>query len=213
MKKLLLTSLFLFATTSINAATVNLVTNGSFENPDVAPGKWKVFNSIDGWNTIGAGVEVRDNAVGKAYKGSQFVELDSHASKGTPTNSAIYQTFSNTLAGKMYQISFAYSPRIKQKASTNGISVFWNDVELKTVTANGGKTNLWTIFTLDVLATGQSDVLKFAAVGKDDRLGGNLDDISLTALAAVPVPATLFLLAPALAGFIGLRRKTKKTAV
>jgi len=204
MKKLLLTTLFVLASANVNAASVNLVTNGSFENPNIAAGSWHVYNSINGWNTIGAGVEVRDNVAGKAYKGTQFVELDSHGARDT--NSAIYQSFSNTVAGQMYQISFAYSPRIRKAADTNGISVFWNGVEKKSVTGQGGNKNLWEVFTINVLGEGQ-DELKFLAVGKDDSVGGNLDAISLS---EVPVPTAALLFAPALMGLMGLRRKSKK---
>tara|TARA_R110000787_G_scaffold46612_8_gene113014 strand:+ start:2775 stop:3293 length:519 start_codon:yes stop_codon:yes gene_type:complete len=37
-------------------------------------------------------------------------------------------------------------------------------------------------------------------------------DVSVTSLSEVPVPAALFLFAPALLGFIGLRRRAKMTA-
>lgn len=184
--------------TQVNAAGTNLIVNGSFENPDILTGTWSVHNAITGWSTGGAGVEIRDNVVGTAYDGEQFAELDSYS------NSSIFQDV-NTVVEQSYLLSFAYSPRINQPSGTNGISVFWNNVLLDSVTATGSSTNNWTVFEFIVQGTGQ-DVLKFAAIGTNDSLGGNLDAVSVS---AVPIPAALFLFAPALLGFMGLRRRTK----
>ena len=192
-------ALTIFAlSTQVNAAGVNLVVNGSFENPDIPTGS---YNSILGWTTSGAGVEIRDNVVGTAYDGDQFAELDSLS------NSAIFQNVANTVAGQSYLLSFAYSPRIDQLSLTNGISAYWNGVLVDSVTADGGSSNNWTMFNYLVTGTG-NDVLQFAAVGTDDSLGGNLDAVSVS---AVPLPAAAFLFAPALLGFMGLRRKAKNT--
>ncbi|HDZ16344.1 MAG TPA: hypothetical protein ENH61_03085 [Methylophaga aminisulfidivorans] len=51
--------------------------------------------------------------------------------------------------------------------------------------------------------------LAFANLG-GDNLGMILDNVSVS---AVPVPAALFLFAPALMGMVGLRRKMKVAAV
>lgn len=201
MKKLLM-AIALFALTSqVNAAPVNLVVNGSFENPDIRSGTWSTYSSIPGWSTTGAGVEIRDNVVGTAYDGTQFAELDSKS------NSSIYQTLSTT-AGKAYTLTFAYSPRINQPASTNPIEVYWNNALLSSITGTGGKVNNWILYSFVVNGTGQ-DVLKFAAAGISDSLGGGLDAVSVS---AVPLPAALLLFGPALLGFMGLRRKAKTLA-
>lgn len=198
MKKLLLASLLFIV--SLNGHAANIVVNGSFENPDIAPGTWMVFSpSIMGWTTGGAGIEIRDGVAGKAYQGSQFAELDSH---GANSNSSISQTLS-TLVGQTYKLSFAYSGRINQLESTNGISVFWNGALLDTVSAVGSNIHNWVVYSFTVQAIG-NDVLKFAAVGKEDTLGGSLDAVKVN---AVPIPAALFLFAPALIGLLGLRRK------
>jgi hypothetical protein len=49
--------------------------------------------------------------------------------------------------------------------------------------------------------------LSFSVTGGDNQ-GVVLDDISV--VSAVPVPAAAFLFAPALLGFMGLRRKATK---
>tara|TARA_R110002111_G_scaffold3391_3_gene20798 strand:+ start:891 stop:1505 length:615 start_codon:yes stop_codon:yes gene_type:complete len=203
MKKLLLSSLLLALSSQVNAA--NIVINGSFENPDIAPGTWSVHSpSILGWTTGSAGVEIRDNVAGTAYEGDQFAELDSH---GSDSNSYITQTLS-TVIGQMYELSFAYSPRIGQPEQTNGIDVFWNGGLLDSVTATGSNIHNWVVYTFMVQGTG-SDVLKFAATGIEDTLGGSLDDVQVS---AVPIPAAALLFAPALLGFMGLRRKAKAIA-
>lgn len=198
--QLFLATALLALSTQVNAAGVNLVTNGSFENPDIPTGTWSVHNAISGWTTTGAGVEIRDNVVGTAYDGEQFAELDSHS------NSAIQQIL-NTTFGQSYLLSFAYSPRIGQPEDTNGISVTWNGVELGPISNTGGSSHIWTVFDFMVTGTG-SDILEFAALGIDDSLGGSLDRVSVS---AVPIPAAAFLFAPALLGFMGLRRKAKNS--
>ena len=198
MKKIMFFIVSMLFALSANAA--NLIINGSFEDPDIATGTWSVHNAITGWSTTGAGVEIRDNVAGTAYDGQQFAELDSDYA--TNTNSSISQNVVTTI-GQSYLLSFAYSPRINQPADTNGISVFWNGALLEDISAAGGGTHNWTIFEYIVSGTG-SDILKFAATGLDDSLGGSLDAVSVN---AVPIPAAAFLFAPALLGFLGLRRK------
>ncbi len=206
MKKLSLIFALLVLSIQVNAASTNLIVNGSFEDPDIKSGSWTVVNALAGWSTGKAGVEVRDNVVGTAYDGKQFVELDTHPTQSiSKTNSSISQNLTNTISGQSYLLSFAYSPRIKEPSTTNGISAFWNDTLLTSITGKGGAINNWTIFEFMVIGTG-NDTLKFAAIGKEDTLGGNLDAVSVS---AVPVPAALFLFAPALLGLLGLRRKVQ----
>ncbi|PCJ31073.1 MAG: hypothetical protein COA90_07395 [Gammaproteobacteria bacterium] len=197
---LFIASLLLALSTQLNAAGINLVVNGSFENPDIAAGSWSVHQAINGWSTSGSGVEVRDNVAGTAYDGSQFVELDSHS------NSGIYQNFTTGL-GQAYLLSFAYSPRINVASNSNKIKVLWNGRRVDTVTAQGGSSHDWTIFEYIVYGTGL-DTLGFRAVGRNDSYGGSLDKVSLS---AIPIPAAAFLFAPALLGLIGIRRKARNT--
>lgn len=204
MKKLFIATALLALCTQVNAAGVNLVTNSSFENPDIATGSWRVYTSIGGWTTTGSGVEIRDQVAGSAYDGTQFVELDSHG--GSDTNSSITQNLS-TNSNLSYLLSFAYSPRINQPEHTNGISVTWNGVELGPVSGTGSSSHNWKVFEFIVAGTG-NDKLTFTAIGTDDTLGGSLDAVSVS---AVPIPAAAFLFAPALLGFMGLRRKPKNS--
>ncbi|WP_047541323.1 hypothetical protein [Methylotenera versatilis] len=195
MKKLFTLVALLTVATTANA---NLIQNGSFEETIQANGTWGIYNSINGWSTTnGAGIEIRNNVEGAASNGVNFVELDSN------NNSAMIQTIT-TSAGSLYELLFDYSPRVNQPATTNGISVFWNGTLLAEITGTGGVSNSWVTQQFFVTGTG-NDVLKFAATGTSDSLGGNIDYVQLN---AVPVPAAAWLFASALCLFGFARRNS-----
>ena len=181
------------------AAQASLLTNGSFESPGIATG-WTILAGLPGWSASAAGVELRNGAVGTAQQGSNFVELD------TTINSAIWQNVS-TEAGHDYVLSGYFSPRISVAAASNDIDVFWNGTKLSTLggTGTGLSAHAWSKFSYTVTGTG-ADVLRFAATGLSDSLGGSLDNVSLS---AVPEPTSLALVLAALgaAGAVARRRK------
>lgn len=196
------------------AAPTNLVVNGGFESELVNAGSWVNVGSLPGWTWVGGpgtGIEIRNNAVGVAHGGSNFIELD------TTGNTTIEQVFTGLTGGGMYELSFWYSPRIGQLDSTNGIGVTWNGLSLTptAVSATGGDANVWKAYRFNVLAQGGNDALRFAALGTSDSLGGNLDDVSLTArlpdaslTAQLPEPATGALALVAL-GALGWARRRR----
>jgi hypothetical protein len=190
------------------SAHANSVINGSFEADIQAAGTWNIYSNLTGWTGGPYGIELRNNVAGTAYDGVNFIELD------TTHNSAATQGISTTL-GQLYNLSFAYAPRVGVPASSNGIEVFWDNVSLGTYTGDGNVSSAWTVFTLLVAGTGL-DSLKFAAVGTDDSYGGSLDFVSLNAAppaetSATPLPAALPLFASGLGalGLVGWRRKRK----
>lgn len=200
----LLASLVIAA--SVQAAPTNLVVNGSFEDNTVNNGKHVNLSSINGWAVVGGpgtGFEVRHNNVGAAHDGNNFIELDTNG------NTTIQQLFSSLTAGQSYDLSFWYSPRIDQPSTTNGISVLWNGQSLAgTITADGGKKNLWTEYHFTVAAQSGANTLAFAALGNSDTLGGNLDGVSLIAQTApVPEPASVGLMALGLGVLACVRRR------
>jgi hypothetical protein len=180
------------------AAQANLVVNGGFENPNQAPGTWSIYTTIPGW-TLTPDVEIRNAVVGTAYEGSNYAELD------TAANSIISQTIS-TVVGAVYEISFAYSPRIDIPSASNGIEVYFGGVLIGTETGIGTSTHTWQLPSYLATATSASSVLLFKAIGTDDGLGGSLDAVSVN---AVPLPGTVALLALGLVAFAAGRRAAK----
>jgi len=162
------------ALTNSAFASQELVINGSFEEPVLPSSSISVISSITGWTpTIGTLIELRNNYVGTASDGDQFVELDVYI------NSGITQTL-GTSASSKYLLSFDYSPRIYQPASTNNIEVYWDGVLIADATDTGSSSNNWTTYVFDVVSSENSTVLEFRAAGTSDSLGGNLDNVSVT---------------------------------
>ena len=77
-----------------------------------------------------------------------------------------------------YQLSFDYSPRQGLGSNTNGIQVYWDGKLLETITANGKSQNSWRTFKYDVKGSSRpSSMLAFRAVGRNDQVGGFIDDV------------------------------------
>ncbi|OYY65254.1 MAG: hypothetical protein B7Y51_03120 [Burkholderiales bacterium 28-67-8] len=207
--------------------TTNLILNGSFESPAISAGSWTVMpgknytNSptkfMAGWDTdLTSGVEVRRGVAGAAQEGYNFIELDTHNGNfnnttfDTSTNSWISQAVDTDL-GRIYHLSYWYSPRGGVALASNDINVFWNGTLLTTNSGSGiGQGgHVWRQFEFDVTGTGGWDTLKFAAGGTENTYGGSLDNVSL--VAAVPEPETYALMLAGLCavGFVARRRQAR----
>lgn len=187
----------------------NLLVNGGFEDTFVADGSWVNVASMPGWTWLagpGRGFEIRNNMAGRAQEGRNFIELDTNG------NTTIGQVLDNLTAGAQFDLSFWYAPREYQPASTNGIQVFWNGVQIgDTLTGLGDSGNSWSLHAYRVTAQAGHNLLSFAAVGTSDALGGGLDNVGL--VNHVPEPASLALTLAALAGALllppALRRRAQ----
>ncbi len=206
-----LSSLVCVAT--VTPASAALLTNGGFESDVGLTGNsWSVFKSIDGWQSDGGpGIEIQRGNVGgtTAFAGHQKVELDSHG--GKDTNSHMYQNV--TLGAGKYEFSFEYFARIAD-ANSNGIGYSIAPVVGSLVgdiarSYSGNWITVSNFFTLDA----ETEVtVRFWADGKDDTLGGYLDNVSIS---AVPLPPSVLLFGASLLGlgWLGRRRRKANIAV
>jgi hypothetical protein len=189
-------------------AATNLVTDGSFESAGVAAGSYATFTGSDlpGWIALSS-IEVRNDLVGTAQDGSDFVELDS------TQNSSMATSFS-TVKGQLYELTFYYSGRAVSAAyngafpggivpgSSDGLSVTIAGTTVNlTSPTNLSTDNEWTPYTATFIGSGKSMSLLFTATGTDDSYGSSLDNVSVI---AVPEPATMAMMAAGLLGLLGL---------
>ena len=220
--KSLLASALLFSSISTHAS---LITNGSFEqvvfadnassqglvhNTDLQDFShkkrgWDVFYALPGWVTsAGNGIELQKNIVTTSADGSQHVELDSHP-RGS-SNAAMTQSLEQLTLGAQYLLEFSYKPRTN-KINDNGINVFWYDQDLAfdftmdtALSVDGERKNKpdWTVQSIVLTAEAESMNLSFAAFGKQNSVGGLIDNVSLfkindTSVTDIPEPSTLAL--------------------
>jgi uncharacterized protein YaiE (UPF0345 family) len=193
-----------------SASAANLVVNGSFEDTQVAAGDWKTFGAgeVNGWTpTKGSRIEIRNNRVGTAFDGVNFVEVDSHgynakqAKKGK-IEVGLFQDII-TEVGKKYRLSFAYGPRNGVKGD-NLLGVSFGDLSQSLDAGNGGEG--WKLFENTITATSDLTRLKFVTEGKFDTLGANIDNVSVE---AVPEPMTALAVLAVGTALVGGAKKRK----
>lgn len=180
------------------SANANLIVNGGFEDPTIAPGTWSFFSSsaVDGWD--GSNLEIWNNHGGVlAHEGNQYAELNAHP--GTGSAFTIYQEFT-TEAGQWYDLSFAYQARANDseafEASVAGLTWLFDDHAPGT----------WSVFSTSFQATGALSTLAFTTVVPlTGTIGNFLDDVVVTA--QVAEPGTLALLGLGLFGLGVARRR------
>ncbi len=228
------------ANASLITSTPSLITNGSFESVKYANDnkaidetskkklasfdnthrKWSVFYALPGWVTSsGKGIELQKNVVTQSQDGSQHVELDSSTRN---SNSVMTQSVDSLTVGANYLLEFFYKPRTNT-TNDNGINVYWYDEATKfdvnmtsSLVANSTHrvTPNWVKKSVVLTAQSSSMDLSFGAFGKQNTLGGLIDNVSLVQLSspvvdAIPEPSIFAL---SLLGFgLLVRRHNKKT--
>jgi hypothetical protein len=173
----------------------NLVTNGDFEQPQLATGSDGFFGaaypqgSIPGWLPSGPCIEL-DNHVGvilPAVSGNQSAELDcDNTGRG-----GLYQDLP-TQPGRNYLLRFAFAPRLGSDATQNVLDVYWNNAPLAPLFLDGSTTSVWQYYTYTLAATSTTTRLGFVDGGIVDGYGTELDDVSV-----VPTLTTGITLRPA----------------
>ena len=190
MKKLLITALLSLPVLALAGpvSANELLTNGSFESDLQAANSWKIYKQLTGWSAGALGVELRDDVVGQAMDGLNFVELD------TTGNSSISQSIA-TVIGQTYHLSFAYAQREGTAAATNGMS--WSAGNMSDIAFGADGNTGWTLMNTSFMAVDTLTTLTFQALGTSDSFGTSLDAVSVTQ--AVPEPASLLLVMSGLA--------------
>jgi hypothetical protein len=183
-----------------SASPTNLITNGTFSQPNVI-GNWAAEpnGTVLGWtNPINLdGLEIDTTVVlGMAdYNPAipQSLELNG------ATFDAAEQTVAGLNTGTSYTLSFGYGDR--PGSGEQEMQVLFGGKLVATET-DAGTASGWTSESFDVTATATTEILEFIAVnvGGNASLGNEIADVSL---AAVSEPASIALLG---AGMIGLIR-------
>ena len=226
--KILLTVSFITLSTLSHAS---LITNGSFEQTTFADNKtsvgsvfntnlqayqnkkraWDVFQTLPGWvTTYGSGIELQKNVVTHSQDGSHHVELDSHP-RGA-SNAVMTQTLDSLTIGADYLLEFYYKPRTNRK-NDNGINVFWYDstidfsLDMQAAFVADSTRRLmknWTLHSVLFTAQAESMNLSFASFGRQNTLGGLLDNVSVE---KVPEPSMIVLFLSGLSFLVMRKRK------
>jgi hypothetical protein len=174
------------------AQAVPLIVNGGFET-----------GNFTGWtaDAVSFPMAVNNSQVNSGNFAAQIAGFSS----GPDT---LTQVVADT-AAQSYNLSFARF--IENGGPNNSLNVTWNGTSVFSE-LNSGTYNIYQTFTVSVVGTG-SDTLVFTTA--NDPSLTYLDDVSLTASTATPLPSTWLML---LSGFVGLgffayRGTKKRTAL
>ncbi len=150
----------------------DIVTNGSFESPNVSNGSSSLYSSISGWQAAYGQIQIHDHSSGMSpAHGNQHAELDATNSSG------IYQDLT-TVPGATYQLRFAFAARPGTNASQNVLGVVWGGQPVATLTT--GSTT-WVTYTYTLVASGTTTRLQFNDLGISNGQGTLLDHVRVVA--------------------------------
>ncbi len=177
---------------------VNLLSNGSFENPSIENTEgWDIFDSVvDGLAWVVDWINPSEDApeVPKlelqdgrtASDGEQYAELDSNYTRPGETQIAgdasvkISQTI-ETIPGQEYEFSFDFSALPRRGLNNNVVQVLIDGTLVDTQKASGiGNTDTeWNTLSYVFTATDSMTEIGLADAGNDDTFGTLVDNASL----------------------------------
>lgn len=177
----------------VQGTGTNLITNGSFELPDIPFGSFAIYPSgaVPGWSheprpgTTSAGIEVQDHRSGDPdpSAGDQFAVLDSDGP------SKIYQDIA-TSPGSAYELSFLYSAAPNTSAAQNHFNVSAGDSSVEIGPLSSASTTVWVPYTIDFVATDATTRIAFLDLGPEESpgngLGAYLDLVSVVEIVNTP---------------------------
>lgn len=184
-------------------AGVNLIANGSFEQPQFTAQTTDGFpyyfyglvgeNAIDNWTHPGNFVVLRNRApFWVASDGEQYIELQSGF------NPFIEQAVS-TVAGERYTLSFDYAAQGGPNGADDALTILWGNEVVSTVDLDDDNTDQleWSRYSFTVTASADLTTLRFEdAFAGAGFIGPLLDKVELI---VVPAPAAVLALALAAA--------------
>ena len=182
---------------ALPALAVNLITNGSFESPDIGlpPAGFNYTNVVTGWTVIGNPTVLFNTTYRPVSDLLQAVQIERNGDQ-------LQQSFA-TVIGQQYLLSFDLS-----SWWTSGPPAQPGELGVTVGPASGSyteSTNAYTTYTLPFTATAITTTLTFTNTGPTGNSYPQIDDVSVT---AVPEPGTVAMLLAGLAavGFMAKRR-------
>ncbi len=174
MKVLISTVLSVLLTLSFST-NANLITNGSFEDNNVASGKWRVFDSsaVNGWQ--GSNIEIWNNLNGvSASHGLNIIELNAHGGGGDLFS--IFQEV-ETIAGRSYELSFDYAARRNANESFL-VEIFSGQDSIFSAILDDHNVSQWSEFNTLFVATDANTTIEFTTTSAS-TLGNLIDNVAL----------------------------------
>jgi len=193
-----------------------LLTNGSFENPNiVSTNFYQLFNvgstGITGWSVVGAGeiALVPDTFGLNASDGRQWIDLTGlyGYNKGLRSDAV------TTIIGKTYTLSFDLGDYYAAGFQNASLSVGINGA-IPQIFNNVYQSGLmdWERKSITWVADSTSASFTFLGVANgllSNDAGIGLDNVTFEELAPVPVPAAAWLFGSGLMGLFGMARRAK----